>query len=150
MRWSEDDDELVAQLRAVVSTPEPVPDDVVTAAKGVFTWRTIDAELAALTYDSVVDEALAGVRSETAQVRTLTFEGGSLVIELSVVDGGLTGQVYPARQGSVTVRRLDEEPVEVALDELGCFRVEPRPTGLFSLQVLAADGVDVVTDWVSI
>ena len=48
-------------LARAVQAIEPVPADVVAAAKASFTWRTIDAELAELTFDSVADtDALVG------------------------------------------------------------------------------------------
>ena len=54
----------------------PFPS-VLAAARGSFTWRTIDAELAELAYDSALDtERLTAVRSaDTA--RLLTFPKGA-------------------------------------------------------------------------
>jgi hypothetical protein len=59
-----DIDQMLGRLRAVASRADPVPAGVVVAARGAFQWRTIDAELAELVYDSWVDDvALVGVRA---------------------------------------------------------------------------------------
>lgn len=71
-RW--DDDRLVAELAAALAPPD-VPAGVVEAAKAVYTWRTLDAQLAALAYDSAKSgESLIGVRGGSAQPRSLAFE----------------------------------------------------------------------------
>ena len=72
---------------------------MVAAAKAVWTWRTIDAELAELAHDSLFDEdALAGVRGAST-LRALSFAAGSVFIELEVSEDrdrrGFVGQVMP-------------------------------------------------------
>ncbi len=58
--WS--DEELLADLRAA-GRLDPVPTEAVAAVRAAFIRRTIDAELAELTYDSDMDdERLAAVR----------------------------------------------------------------------------------------
>ena len=47
-------EDLLDALRAALTTTDAVPDEVVAAAKDSFTWRTIDAELAELSYDSLM------------------------------------------------------------------------------------------------
>ncbi len=42
------DDELLGMLRAALEASDPVPEAVLDAARASFTWRMIDAELAAL------------------------------------------------------------------------------------------------------
>ena len=51
----EPDDELEAELRRLAADREPVPAELVQAALDAFGWRDIDAELAELVYDSLVD-----------------------------------------------------------------------------------------------
>ena len=51
-----DDEELLAALRQALRARQAVSPGFVEAGKGAFAWRTIDAELAQLTYDSLVDE----------------------------------------------------------------------------------------------
>src|SRR5674536_166433 len=96
MAWWDDDDRLLAELRRVLRRIDPVPPHVTAQAKDAFTWRTVDEELAALSYDSGVDELEAtGVRSTEAQPRTLTFEAGGVLLELGVNAGVVLGQVVP-------------------------------------------------------
>ena len=107
------------------SVSEPVPADVVAAAKATFTWRTIDAELAALTFDSVADaDALAGVRgggrAPGAHVRVRRRGGGG---------GGHRGRRPahargPGRAGAARVDRAapgvgQPSRVRIEADDLG-------------------------------
>jgi hypothetical protein len=57
----EDDDALASELATVLRRSAPMPAAIVAAARGAFAWRTVDAELAVLRADSVL-EAAAGVR----------------------------------------------------------------------------------------
>lgn len=56
-RWWSDDDELLSALRAALREERDVPGHFVDAGKAVFTWHSIDAELAAITYDSLAEAA---------------------------------------------------------------------------------------------
>ena len=49
-----EDQSLLAEVRAAAAEHDPVPADVVAAAKASFTWRSIDAELAELIEDSAL------------------------------------------------------------------------------------------------
>jgi hypothetical protein len=161
------DDELMALVKRALEDADPVPADAVRAAKAAWTWRTIDAELAALTYDSVVDEgALVGVRGATA-VRSLAFEAGAIAIELELVDDGdrrgLRGQVVPALAAPVVLEFSDGRPPVVMLtDDLGRFGADRLEGGVARLRINertdpagegAATGSSAggfVTEWVPI
>jgi hypothetical protein len=135
-----------------------VPDEVIRAAKESWTWRTIDAELAALTYDSAVDtDALAGVRG-VGTIRSLTFGTAELLVEIELEPAGgeddgpsrLVGQMSPAGPATVTVERVDGRPgLELAVDELGRFRAERVSPGVVRLRIDRA-GAPLVTDWFAI
>jgi hypothetical protein len=58
---------LLEELRRIASFVEPVPPETVAAARAAFAWRTIDAELAALVHDSLVDTSAAGLRAPTSR-----------------------------------------------------------------------------------
>src|SRR4051794_33213017 len=69
---------LLAELSEVFGHVDPVPPEVVAAARASFTWRTVDAELAVLAelaFDSLVDDTggtlVRGAAAE--QPRLLTF-----------------------------------------------------------------------------
>ena len=66
------DDRLLAELAAALDAADPVPARVLDAAKESFTWRTIDAELAELVFDSA-EQQLAGVRGIDG-TRQVTFQ----------------------------------------------------------------------------
>ena len=71
------DEVLLAALHEAVADREAVPPAFVAAAKGAFAWHDIDAELAQLIYDSQ-QEAAAGLRSESASIRALSFASAHL------------------------------------------------------------------------
>jgi hypothetical protein len=156
---SEDSDQaLLTVLRAAAHAIDPVPPSVVSAAKGSWTWRTIDAELAELTYDSWTDEAqLAGVRgasTATPTSRLLSFEATSAALELEIIVEGperrLVGQLLPAQPGVVEVHhRRGVEVVEA--DAVGRFSVPAIAPGLFRLTVRPArDPRAVATAWIQV
>ncbi len=146
--WN-DDEVLLGVLRRALTEPPPVPEGVLRAARGAFAWRDIDGELAALTYDSSLDDlALSGVRSQQAGLRAMTFATSSTTIELEVVDGCLLGQIVPPGALTVEVQTLDRAPSTVTVDELGCFTVDPSPTECFRLQVQGAE--TTTTGWITL
>ena len=148
------DDELQAALAAAVARHDPVPPAVVAAAKGAFTWATIDAELAALTFDSLDDAGtLAGVRSVSAGPRALTFEHGDVVVDLEMgePDDGpaLVGQVTPPPV-EVEVQWAAGGASAVPVDELGRFQVADRGTGPLRLRCgFGRARPPLVTEWIT-
>lgn len=150
------DDELTARLRLAVAAERP-PSEVVSAAKAAFTWRTIDAELASLTYDSSVDEnALVGVRGGDGP-RQLTFERGELSLELEVVEVGarrrLTGQVVSGPLAELSLQQSAADgSVPVPTDHLGRFHLDEVAAGpaRFLFRLAGDVTTDVLTDWVTI
>lgn len=148
--WAQDDDALLAELGRALPGDHGIVQRVVRAAKAIYAWRTVDAELAALAYDSASHPQVAGVRSEAAPVRTMTFESGSVLVELGVAEGALVGQLVPAGSYTLALHRTSAAPVPVPVDELGCFRIAPLPRGSFSLRIRTPEGVTVATAWVSL
>ena len=64
------DEQLLDGLRRAASQFDPPPPAVIEAARSSFTWRTIDAELAALVFDSGVDQPVTVLRgSEAKEIR---------------------------------------------------------------------------------
>lgn len=117
------DDDLLAELAVVLERVSGQPPAVVEAAKGLFTWRTVDAELAALVHDSLVDATEFGVRA-TGQPRILTFETGGLTVEVEVDETPgarrLIGQLTPPGPARLELR-TPGEPVRGTADDLGRF-----------------------------
>ena len=150
----EADARLLETLRSVVLRADPVPAEVEDAARGAFAWRTIDADLAELTYDSLLDDdRLAGVRSADAP-RTLTFEGPAFSVEIEVAEEGsrrrLLGQLVPPAPASIEVRHSGGL-LQLGADEVGRFSaagVAPGPVRL-RCRVEGADGPPLDTAWVT-
>ena len=148
----EEESRLLSALKAAVEQHDPVPPAVEQAARESFTWRTIDAELADLAYDSLLDDTrLAGVRSGDAP-RTLTFEGPAFAVELEVTVAGdrrrLLGQLVPPAGADIEVRHSGE-PLRVDADRMGRFAADVE-SGLVSLrcQLHGREGAPLETAWV--
>jgi hypothetical protein len=150
---SPDDIRLLGAVRAVFEELDPVPPEVLAAARGAYSWRTVDAELAELVLDSLTTST-AGVRS-TSGPRLVTFEADRLTVEVEVGETGRTrrivGQLVPPGRAIVAVRwARGEQTVEA--DELGRFAVDGVPAGPVSLLCRLAEAPErpVVTSWVNI
>ena len=150
------DRELLMLLRGVLEETDPVPGPLIEAAQACFTWRTVDAELAELVADSVLDGA--AVRAADAP-RLVTFTAGaiSLVIEIVAplartgeVARRLIGQIVGAQPAEVEVRHADGS-LTVQTDDYGRFRAAPVPPGPISLAVrFAGRRPPLVTSWVTV
>lgn len=145
---------LLVELRHVAARLDPIPVELDASVRASLAWRTLDAELAALTYDSVDDDrALAGVRS-SGDARLLHFETDGISVELQVTTDGerrdLVGEIAPAAPAEISLRHAEATSV-IHTDEHGRFRAEGLPAGPTSLQVRLAGQTDAVvtTDWVA-
>jgi hypothetical protein len=158
--WSDDDLLLAALADAVRAVPD-VPRDFIEQANDAYAWRTIDAEFAALVYDSTLADnasgselagalsAASGTRSEPAVLRALTFSSPRLMVELHIGTDGLLGLISPPRDGDVEVQFASGETVEAPIDDVGWFAVRPAPPTPFRLRLRTSDGADVLTGWVT-
>jgi hypothetical protein len=150
-QWWSDDDQLFGALDDALRAARAVPRNFVETGKAAYTWHDVDAELAALTYDSALDEERMAVsRAEPAPLRALTYASTELTIELEVTDDALLGQIVPPQPGELEARLADGQVTTAPIDELGCFVVRPIPSGSFRLQCRTAGGSAVLTDWLSL
>ncbi|MGH3372576.1 MAG: hypothetical protein ACRDPR_21530 [Nocardioidaceae bacterium] len=141
-----DDDDLLADLRAAVEHAGEPTEKMSAAADAAFSWRTVDAELAVLTRDSL-DEEAALVRSTTTPPRSLVFEGRGLAVEIETTADGVEGQLVPPGPGEVTVMTPQGELARTRTDELGCFSLAGLGPGPLRLRC-ATTSTTVVTEWV--
>jgi hypothetical protein len=150
------DRELLAQVREMLDETDPVPEFLLDTARATYTWRTIDAELAELTGDSLLEGA--AVRSTRApRLLTFTAEAATLVVEVAEHVRGaslgrrLLGQILSPRPAEVEVRHADGT-VSVTADEFGRFRAEAVPPGPISLACRFGGALkpQLVTSWVTI
>jgi hypothetical protein len=145
----DDDNALLAALAE--ARAENAPPELVGEAKAVYTWRTIDAELAALAYDSGVElEDASGLRGEAATLRTLSFSAHALSLELGLNKDAMLGQFVPPQPGRVEVRTPTAVLASVPVDEAGCFTIRPLPSGRFRLHCLTAAGDRILTSWINL
>jgi hypothetical protein len=144
--WFTDDDRLLAELGTAVRRGDEVPESFLRVGQGAIAWRTVDAELAALEFDSAA-AAGSGLRAgEPGGPRELSFTGPNLGIELEIHPDSIRGQLIPAQSGMIVLRLDDESSRTVAADDVGWF-VSPAPAGRFRLQVRTADAM-LITDWI--
>jgi len=136
--------ELAAALR-----DDPVPPDVVQAARVAWTWRVVDAELAEL-----LAEETALVRSSTDA--PVAYAAGDVVVDVERVIGAggtavVVGLVTGGAPSEVEVEIVDRTgttlhmPAEV--DAAGSFRVEIPTDRPARVVVTLPDGRRIVTPW---
>lgn len=144
--WS--DEALLRALRGVLRPRTEPPAAVLAAARELFGLRDLEAELAALTYDSLLDDAPVGIRA-AAQPRILTFTAENLTIEVEIDAGPtgrrLLGQLVPAQAAELELR-WDNEKIAATADELGRFTLgAPANRQRVTLRVSLRDGEAVDT-----
>jgi hypothetical protein len=155
-QWWTDDGQLLAMLGEALEAARDMPPEFVRAGKAVYRPPDLDAELAALIYDServLADHTArepALTRADTAALRELTFAASGLTIELEITGGGLLGQLAPQEPAVVEVQVQDGTTGRFAADELGCFTVQPVPRVPFRLRCRIGTRVDVLTSWISL
>lgn len=152
--WLSDDDALLAEIGAAAVATGDVPEAVVSAAKAVFELRTLDEELAMLTYDSIADKELAGaVRSERLAVRSLVFGFGDTSLDVDVLPDSLVGQLHPPVPGTIVLESPTRPPQRGEIDELGMFSLPMAAPGDVRFRVeprTSTDGAGFVTQWTRI
>jgi hypothetical protein len=141
--WT-DDEGLMQELAVAIGQERDVPDHRRQAAYGAFAWRTVEQDLLTLTHDSAL-QATAAVRG-AEDVRTLSFEGNGLSLELEVDGATLTGQVVvPGSMSEVTMERADGVSRTVRADASGFFSMDGATgTVRFAVEV---DGTVCRTEW---
>jgi hypothetical protein len=142
------DDRLVEALRRALAEADEVPTEVVAAARAAWTWRTIDAELAALVHDSTLDDQeLAGVRGATVRAelhrrRALPRAGGGRGRRPPV--DRRSGDAGP--RARLILEGATAAAVDLAVDALGRFSA----TASLRPGAPAGGGRSLVTEWVAI
>jgi hypothetical protein len=134
-RW-QDDEQVLAELGEALRAADDVPARIVALGEAAYAWRSVDAQLATLTYDSAAEPATAHpalVRAETVPVRSLRFQAGAAAIVLEVNDDALVGQILPPRPAGISLMSSEGRTLDVEADGLGYFVFRPVPRGLFRL-----------------
>jgi hypothetical protein len=124
----------------------------VQAGIAAYTFRTLDAELAVLAFDSAADGNEQLVRSESP-ARMLSFETADLTIEVEIIPQGgtihLVGQILPPTTVQIDVLQ-PESVITGTTDGLGRFSLILRAPGPFQLSLphAGARGGAAVTEWI--
>ncbi|MEV7244954.1 hypothetical protein ACWDXT_15340 [Streptomyces sp. NPDC003236] len=139
-----DEAPLEEELRQAAAVLDPVPAELRQIALGAYALHDLDADIAELTFDSLVD-ALP-VRGVPDAPRMLTFRAGGVTVDIEVTGEGLIGQVLPPGPARVEVLGGPRAARPVTVDTLGRFTSDTPPTGPFALR-LRTDGQVVVTEW---
>jgi hypothetical protein len=142
--WSDDD--LLTAVKDLSGSQVP---SGAAAAMELFRWRTVDAELAVLTADSML-EAPAGVRG-ASEARTLTFVAQDVQVVVEITESAgqrqMLGQLVPGGPAHVSVHQ-GKVVRTVEADRLGRFVIDDLgPHGPLSLRCSWSEG-SVTTDWV--
>lgn len=158
-RW-DDDDRLLADLRAALAAPLELPAGWQAAADAAWSWRTVedDLRLATLSFDSRL-QPVGGVRGD-AESRTLVFDWPGLSLEVEVLPGQLVGQLVPLAadgldtpapvvRGAVQLLTADGQYAAVETDDTGSFLVMRPEHGPVRLLCRAGD-VQGRTDWLTL
>jgi len=152
------DETLIGELRAFFAEVDLVPPLVTETAKASLGWRRLDADLAELLSDSVLqEEPFALARGSAAPARAVTFSSSELTIdiEVHVADEARTllGQLSPPAASRIEVQTMTEAVFPAEADRLGRFRVRLPAGGSIRLRVLDGDdraGPPVETSWITV
>jgi hypothetical protein len=142
------EEKIMSLLQLGLQQSDPVPPDVTDFAKAALSWRTIDAELAQLSYDSSDETTSATVRS-TASARIVGFEAGEWMIDLEhdLATRELRGQVQPTGRLEIELHVVGAVLV-TETDDFGRFSFDGVEAGPVAL-VLRVEGDETVkTEWI--
>lgn len=139
------DDRLLELLSSALGSERPVPPELTGDARAVFAWRTVDAELLELGFDSAVDE-LAGVRAADLSVRLLRFSAAGLDVELEAHPTGLHGHVTGAAVTEAVLERPGAPEERSRVDEYGRFSFSGDLEGPVRI-LLIGDEEEHLTQW---
>ncbi|MFH8827881.1 hypothetical protein [Streptomyces lincolnensis] len=143
------DDEFAAdlleeELRRAAGILDPVPPALRQLAVEAYTLHDLDARLAELTFDSLVDAI--PVRGATDVSRMLTFHTGDVTVDVEVTSQGLIGQVLPPQPAGIEMLGGPQPGTTLVTDAMGRFTSDVTPAGPFALRLRTGQEV-VVTEW---
>lgn len=158
-----DEERILADLRRIAASVDPVPSHVVECARAALSLRRLDAELLDLVRDSADDRSgLLMVRGES-DVRMLSFEFPPVTVEVQVTEqhggcdlvahvsgielAGAQVEAQEAQMGTRTASRPDRRDLDT---DDGTLVVERLPSGLVRLHLTSVDGRLYATSWIRI
>jgi hypothetical protein len=145
---SSDDVELLAMLRSMLTGSAAVPAAVTAAARAAFDTRSLDAELAALIYDSATDDRLlVGSRGAADSARILVFRTEESTVEVEFVEGRALGQIDPVGAETVSLESPQATLGQAEIDSAGCFVMAGSFSGMVRIVLHGPGDARLVTEW---
>ncbi|GGQ22150.1 hypothetical protein GCM10010266_51630 [Streptomyces griseomycini] len=135
---------LEEELRQAAAVLDPLPPGLLQIAVDAYALHDLDARVAELTFDSLVDAI--PVRGATDTPRMLTFSAGEVTVDVEVTAQGLMGQLLPPRPASIEVLGGPQAGAPLTADDMGRFTADTPPSGPFALRLRTGRDV-VVTEW---
>ncbi|MFS4097571.1 hypothetical protein [Streptomyces sp. AF1A] len=135
---------LEEELREAAAVLDPVPESLRQLAVDAYALYDLDARIAELTFDSLVDAV--PVRGVVDPPRMLTFRAGRVTVDVEVTEEGMIGQVLPPQSARIEVLGGPQTARPVAVDTLGRFTSDSPPAGPFALRLRTGAEV-IVTEW---
>lgn len=149
------DDELLAELGAIARVADPPPAIAFELGRSAFLLRRLDAELAELVSDSLLEAS--AVRATSSTTRLMTFEASGVTVEVQVTTDGtsssILGVVLRPGAGSGGVVHLQTASGPLASSELDGddrFEFTGVPASLARLRVEAIGEGVVTTEWINV
>ncbi|MFP5346145.1 MAG: hypothetical protein ACLGIA_03850 [Actinomycetes bacterium] len=143
--WA-DDEHLLAELGQALAAGAPDSEKMTRDGYAAFTWRTVDAELAVLGYDSLLDDHVV-VRGVATVPRRLVFDAADTSLEIEISGNQILGQLVPPRPAEITVVSLSGESASATADEAGCFTAAVPGDGPFRVRSTSGP-TTLLADWV--
>lgn len=141
---------MLNMLRQGIELLHPEPDNLVTLASSLYLLRTLDGDLAQMTYDSLRDETVS-VRSVGVLPRVMSFESESITFEFEINerDRSITGQVIPDIEGQIILVHTAGEKI-LPLDAVGSFHFGDIPKGPIRLRLVNNDETIATTTFFTV
>ena len=139
-----DADLLEEELRGAAAVLDPLPAELLQLAMDAYLLHDLDARVAELTFDSLVDAI--PVRGVEDPPRMLTFQAGELTVDVEVTGDGLLGQLLPPQSARIEVLGGPGAARPLTVDAMGRFAADTPPSGPFALR-LRTGGDVIVTEW---
>ena len=131
---------LEEELRRAAAVLDPVSADLQQIAVYAYALDDLDARVAELTFDSLVDALPVRGAGDPPRM------AGEVTVDVQVTGQGLMGQVLPPQPARIEVLTGPRPGSSLTSDDLGRFTADAPPPGPFALR-LRTGGDVVVTEW---
>ena len=142
------DEPLLRELKEAMATVVEVPVEFARAARESFTWRTIDADLDAvsLAFDSALDGVAVVRGPEASASRSLSFENPDVMLEVDVCHHEVSGRIFPSQAAVVRLQSAAGGSWTTTTDATGWFTFARTPPGPHRFECETGTGT-LKTEW---